>query len=768
MSARRNLDRCLFVLSCLMALAAIETCHPVPAWPEPVEQVVNGGFERGQLGEAPEGWSPRNAQAQRFRVAVVEENPHSGHRCVRIQRDSIGGTEVQDLGKITQRIAADFFRGYRFRLSGWLRFVPSNRIMPDYCSARLWIRVLRVGGRSGFADEMEDRRVRSGSWQYAEIVGEVPQDADSIRFGPALEAGGTLWADDLKLERLGRIGDGNQASHPISARGLENLIAFARLFGYVRHFHPSDGVAGEDWDSFAIRGVDEVEGARSPGELASRLTALFDSIAPSVRIDTHPLASLSPDMLRGGSQPQGLVGWWHYGAAEGPSGIPYRGRRVWAHLDAPTDSILPPGSSTNRDLGGGVFCSVPLTLYTDKRGTIPQGRPHRVAVRRPAGWIPSGDDRAARLADVILSWNVAQHFYPYWDVVGTSWSRELPLALQRAAVDRDRHEFNKTLRRMVAQMHDGHGAVLYEYRDPRNLPVSWEIRDERLILNAVDSTITGVRPGDEVLALNDRPIAEWIDEAMALEGSATLQHQRTKMSRALHTLPTSDTVAVDLRAPSGHLTRVRLARKWEPLPSPPTPGRVAELRPGVVYVDLSRVSEADIERLLPRFQAARGIVFDARPISPLLFPVIKHLIDSAVTCPQLRVPIVQRPDWEGVRFDSPTWKLDPGAPRLRARVAFLIGGSAISSSETALSMIEQYRLAELVGEPTGGTNGNVIKQMLPGGYCVWFTGMQVLKQDGSRHHGVGILPTVPVPRTANDVTAGRDAQLERALDIVSR
>ena len=664
-------------------------------------------------------------------------------------------------------MAPELFRGYRFRLSGWLRLVPWKG-NPELGSARLWVRVPRVGGRSGFADEMAVRPVRSGSWQYAEIVGEVPQDADTIRFGPALETGGTLWADDLKLERLGRIGEGDETPRPISARGLENLVAFARLLGYVRYFHPSDEAAAEDWDSFTIRGVDEVEGARSSDELASRLRALFGPIAPSVRIATHPLAPWSADMPKRGGQPQGLVGWWHLGLGQSWGVNVYRGGRVWARSDAPTDSILPPGSSAECDLGGGVFCSVPLTLFTNERGTIPRGRPHRAAVPREPGWIPSGDDRATRLADVILSWNATQHFYPYWDVVGTSWLRELPLALRRAAVDRDRYEFDKTLRRMVAQMHDGHGAELYEYRDPRNLPVSWEIRDGRLILNAVDSTITGVHPGDEVLALNDRPIAEWINEAMELEGSATPRHQLVKVAWALHTLPTSDTVAVDLRSPSGHLSRVRLARRWEPLMRPSRPDRVAELGPGVLYVDLGRVSAADFEQLLPRLQTAKGIVFDARTAPETTLPVIWHLIDSAVTWPRFRVPIVLRPDWEGVRFEEHTSKLDPVASRLRARVAFLIDGSALSMTETALSIIEHYRLAELVGEATGGTTGNIVKQMLPGGYCVWFTGMQALKQDGSRFHGVGVLPTVPVPRTAVDVIAGRDAQLKRALDVVSR
>jgi C-terminal processing protease CtpA/Prc len=83
-----------------------------------------------------------------------------------------------------------------------------------------------------------------------------------------------------------------------------------------------------------------------------------------------------------------------------------------------------------------------------------------------------------------------------------------------------------------------------------------------------------------------------------------------------------------------------------------------------------------------------------------------------------------------------------------------------------LGIIEFYRLAEIVGSRTAGTNGNVNPFTLPGGYRISWTGMKVLKHDGSQHHGIGILPTVSVSRTIAGVTAGRDEVLERAIEIV--
>lgn len=100
-------------------------------------------------------------------------------------------------------------------------------------------------------------------------------------------------------------------------------------------------------------------------------------------------------------------------------------------------------------------------------------------------------------------------------------------------------------------------------------------------------------------------------------------------------------------------------------------------------------------------------------------------------------------------------------------MAFLTDGRAISYAETYLGIVEHYRLAEIVGGPTAGTNGNINPFQLPGGYGVVWTGMKVLKHDGSRHHGVGILPTVPAEPTRAGIAAGRDEILERALKVVA-
>jgi C-terminal processing protease CtpA/Prc len=134
----------------------------------------------------------------------------------------------------------------------------------------------------------------------------------------------------------------------------------------------------------------------------------------------------------------------------------------------------------------------------------------------------------------------------------------------------------------------------------------------------------------------------------------------------------------------------------------------------------------------------------------------------------MKIPLVVLPDREGWGYQEMGWNLVPMTPQIAGRVVFLTDGRAISYSESVLGFVERYKLGEIVGEPTAGANGNVNPFMLPGGYSVSWTGMKVVKHDGSQHHTIGVLPTVPCRRTLAGVISGRDELLEKALEVINK
>ena len=727
---------------------------------------VNLGFEDGAPGETPRGWFvPQPSTTAGYKAELTAAGPQSGKYCALISARPDANPNA-GFGNLMQEFDAAPYRGKM------VRFRAAVRTQSAFGTGRaqLWMRVDRTAGGMGFFDNMQDRPIASPEWKFYDITGTVDSDASLINIGIMLIGTAAVWIDEASFDVLGDVEAAViEPARPLTSRGLQNVVAYARLFGYVRHFHPSDEAARTDWNQFAIDGVRSVEGAASSEQLAERLRGIFNPVAPTVVVfagrnrPADPLALTPPN----NQKDLKLTRWRHTGFGTGNPGNIYHSERV---TQAIADWKGP--DVYEAALGGGVTARVPLALITDAQGTLPHSQTKGEGSKRLAA--PStGDDRATRLADVILAWNVLQHFYPYFDVVQTDWSAELERALKSAATDKNAEALVVTLQRMIAALHDGHGNVFLtngpqKYRAP--LLCAW-VENRLVITHVIDAQGQKIERGDVVNSLGGKPAARAIAEAEELISGATPQWIRFRAVDQILMGAPDDPVSLEIESyrdpgTSRHvnLKRIPLGPEQEVRPE-----KVAELAPGIVYVDLDRVVDADWKAALPKLEQARGIVFDMRGY-PKMGPVfLQHLTQKPLASAQWHVPIVLRPDRTKIEWEREgEWNLAPTAPYLKAKKAFLIDGRAISYAESCMGIVEYYHLAEIVGGPTAGTNGNVNPLPLPGGYRVTWTGMKVLKHDGSRHHGVGIAPTVPVSRTLAGVAAGRDEILERAVQIVSK
>src|ERR1700733_6967663 len=101
----------------------------------------------------------------------------------------------------------------------------------------------------------------------------------------------------------------NDTTAEVQIRGL---YAFARLYGVLRWFHPSDAAATTDWDRFAMEGVRRTFDVTHPDRLRPVLLDLSAPIAPTVHIATEHEA-LPPFIATPPSSHPELVAWEHLG-----------------------------------------------------------------------------------------------------------------------------------------------------------------------------------------------------------------------------------------------------------------------------------------------------------------------------------------------------------------------------------------------------------------------------------------------------------------------
>jgi hypothetical protein len=127
-------------------------------------------------------------------------------------------------------------------------------------------------------------------------------------------------------------------------RAVRNLETFARLYGYVRYFHPRDEAAATDWNSLAELGAERAAAARTDDELQATLLALFRPLAPTLQLVPAGNAyafkeeSITPPSLAG-YQP---ISWQHQGYGQGNPQSPYHSQRTHRPAPALTQAAMGP------------------------------------------------------------------------------------------------------------------------------------------------------------------------------------------------------------------------------------------------------------------------------------------------------------------------------------------------------------------------------------------------------------------------------------------
>lgn len=621
----------------------------------------------------------------------------------RLNRQTVFGEE-RSPGILVQNLDATPFRGMEFRFYGTAR----AEVLDE--SSRLQL-MARVDGRDGemrFLDAMSDRPITTtGEWERFEIRGIIADDAERLVIGGIFHGFGGAYLDRFELWTR----EGNEGEWaPVN---IDNSAFEEGEIGEV----PPDWLRGVSGYRYQIILFEDDAGE-------PRRAALIESIASSPTVIDEPIFDAQPE----------------------------------------------PGQRLQRDLGRGLSVEFPLALYSHDGQTL--GDVDEEALQTLISNLQNlatseFDSEAAnlRFALVIITWNIFQHFYPYFDVIDKDWNDVLPEALDRARGDAGAHDFLATLRWMVAQLEDGHGDVFHPILNQRSqLPFLVDDVEEEIVI--VASSHEEIKVGDVIISIDGvAAVEDLLRQEELISGSPQWKRHQASKQLTLRTI----NVPVSLEITRNEeLVTLEVLPEFDGAPGETRPENIELIEDGIYYVNLDQASMAEIEEVIDSLADAEGIIFDLRGMPNQNHLILGHLTDTPIQTAHFRRPQIifpDRMDWDFVMDGR--WSIQPREPRIRGEVVFLIDSRVISYGETVTGIVEHYGLGTLIGQPTSGANGNMNRVYLPGGYRVDFTGMLVLKHDESQHHLVGTIPDITMGRTLEGIRQGRDEFLDRGLEWIT-
>jgi len=353
------------------------------------------------------------------------------------------------------------------------------------------------------------------------------------------------------------------------------------------------------------------------------------------------------------------------------------------------------------------------------------------------------EDEAANLAA----------FWEAWHILDDEFLGELPSGLERA---------RGAVRGMVGTFQDPY--TVYLEPEPRELE-----RDEmRGRFGGIGAWVTQNETGDFVLG----PMPE-LPAALAgiLEGDILVSVDGQEVMG----LSSQEVVAL-IRGPLGssvHLTVWRPATaeslefdvKRDEIELPTVQHRILDGDPSVGYASIRLIGERTPQELSEALTALRAggvrrLVLDLRgnPGGALTASVAvtsQFLADSVVLYEQ-RKDGQEKPYYAqrgGLALDWP--------------IVVLVDAGTASGAEIIAGALQDHERAVLIGEPTYGKGSVQHVHDLTDGSSLHVTVARWLTPKRQQLDGAGLTPDEIIVRSQEDVAAGRDPQLERAIELLA-
>ncbi len=676
----------------------------------------------------------------------------SGERSFRI--DYIDIEPVEDYG-FTCGYIPFIFEEEAITLSGWLR----TRDVGEDCYVGLYLVLYdKQGNPVSNANMYLDNLQGYTEWNQLEVSIENNRFGYELELGMFLYGTGTVWVDDLELlldgkpfnEALPRILPGAELDHEfdlgsgiefteINDFQLESLFLLGKVWSFLKYHHPQIGRGDVNWDYAVMRILPSVMDADTEAERQQSLLDLIEGLEPvSVRVCSLP----SPDEIRLSPDLDWITG-------------PEVGPELAAAL---LNSYEGRFQEENYYVRGTPYSNFNECGYENM--TIP--------------------DTGFRLLALYRYWGIIEYYFPYRYAIDGDWNDILREYIPAFIAADGPLSYQLALQQLIVSVGDSHAKILDEPDALREFfgsfftPIRLAYVENQWVVDGFtheSALLAGIKIGDVITAIEDRPISERVEELYPYISASTEGSLYERLGRKLLR---GNTGTVNLSVQRGCDTLIITMSRMEEddldmdMADQPAAGdssyTLLDDETGYVYVGL--LTRGDVEGMMEEFQRTNALILDLRdyPKDFVIYAVADFILPFDTAFVRFTYPDYSNP---GTFIWKEPVTAGGGDSSYEGKIAILIDEGSVSQAEfTAMA----WRLAPQVrvfGSPSDGADGDVVFVKFPGGVRTRFSGIGVYYPDGSETQRVGIQPDVFVRPTIEGLQTGHNEVLEAALEWLS-
>lgn len=420
---------------------------------------------------------------------------------------------------------------------------------------------------------------------------------------------------------------------------------------------------------------------------------------------------------------------------------------------------------------------VPIVVFANEEGTLPKSEVQKFNALKQGihSNMPTAFNTDISLANLVITWNIFKHFFPYQKEVKVEWDTILNQGLKDAFNDTSITEHRLTLEKFTENFDDAHIGIYHsKLKEDRNhaVPATFRWVGDQLIVKAIlKGHESQLKKGDIITEINNVPTSVAYDSiSQYISGSKQL-----KRWRSIKKICTGkENSSLQLKTKNGTVENLKRVVKYDDFKDffeREETIKFKKIDNAIFYINLEKLNASIIDSIVPTINEHKGLIIDLRgyPYNDIEHRILSYTKVVDTTKWLCREKILT-PNYSATEEYCAGHRLNNYKANLQltTKNVLLVDERTVSNAEMLAQVIKHYKIATIVGRPTAGANGNINPIGLLNGFQVIFTGMKVTNPDGSQFHSIGVIPDIIVEETVEDITRGKDTLLEKAIEILHK
>lgn len=394
-----------------------------------------------------------------------------------------------------------------------------------------------------------------------------------------------------------------------------------------------------------------------------------------------------------------------------------------------------------------------------------------------------------KLGGLSKCWAEAKYNFANFDLIPQlNWDSLYTAFIPKVMAAKTMADYYHSLQNFYQHLRDGHTSINlpYNYRKSFNGSLPLQIRwiENRALVVENNSSRAGekdIKAGAELIGINGQPLQQYIQNNVSpYLHFSTPQDSTERIYRyELFTAKAGDQWRLTFRLAGGKTIEQPFVFNKTEAFSQRLPLLQFSVLPGNIgYVQLNSFGDEKIvkqfDSIFPALSKTTALIIDVRNNGGGNgnngFEVIGYLTDkpfyTGKTIIRQYRPVGR--SWDGAeknKIEEDNWR--PYKNKLYNNpVVVLTSGATYSAAEDFTATFKNLKRGAVIGEPTGGSTGQPVFFMLPGGGFGAVCSKRDYFSDGTEFVGVGIQPDVVVHPSAKGVAAGKDEVLNAAIQYL--